>query len=113
MSAAELLSAVEARDDTDPVEQAIRQRTAEMREVLRDVPRPFWPSVIKSTFDRAIDGARDMAELFSNPPSEPPVRKSAEGRIRRLEPTLNRESSGGKDDLAKCSHPLRVLAALS
>jgi transcriptional regulator with XRE-family HTH domain len=111
MSPSELLAAAEAHDAADPVEQAIRQRTAEMREVLHDIPRPFWPAVIKSTFDRALDGARDMAELFSNPPAEPPVRRSANGRVRRPRVTLNGEFSGGKDDLAKCSHPLRAVAA--
>lgn len=113
MSAAELLAATDAQHDTDPVELAIRQRTSEMREVLRDIPRPFWPAVIKSTFDRAIDGARDMADLFGNLPSQPPVSRSAERRVRRLKPALNGETSVSKDDLANASHPLRAAAAWS
>lgn len=111
MSAAELLAAAEAQTETDPVEQAIRQRAAEMREVLRDIPRAFWSPVIKSTFDRALDGARDMAELIVNPPSRPPVSRSSGGRIRRPKPTLNGEPSAAKHDLADSLHPLRVAAA--
>jgi len=113
MSPSQLLAAAEAQTETDPVEQAIRQRAAEMREVLHDIPRPFWPSVIKSTFDRALDGARDMADLFSNPPAHPPVSRSAEGRIRRSKATLNGQSSASKDDLADSSRPLRAVAAWS
>jgi len=48
----------------DPIEQAIRQRTAEMREIVDGIPRQFWPTIIRKTFDRAIDAARDMAELL-------------------------------------------------
>jgi transcriptional regulator with XRE-family HTH domain len=111
MSAAELLAAADPQTEVDPVEQAIRQRASEMREVLRDIPRPFWSPVVKSTFDRAIEGARDMAELFSHPPAEPPVRRPASGRLRRLKPALNGDSSAGGDGLAKVSHRLRAAAA--
>lgn len=63
MTAGELLSAVEAKDEDDPIERAIRQRTAEMREAVQGVPRPFWPAIIQKTFDRAIEGAKDMAQM--------------------------------------------------
>lgn len=65
MGTADLLRAVEAETETDPIEQAIRQRTAEMREAVEGTPRSMWATIIKKTFDRAIDGARDMADMLS------------------------------------------------
>jgi transcriptional regulator with XRE-family HTH domain len=50
---------------SDPIEQAIRARTAEMREAVRGTPRAMWATIISKTFDRAIDGARDMASLLA------------------------------------------------
>lgn len=65
MTTGDLLRAVEAQSEDDPIEQAIRQRTAEMREAVRGTPRSMWATIIRKTFDRAIDGARDIAELLS------------------------------------------------
>lgn len=80
MSVGELLTAVEAEDETDdPIKQAILQRVPEMREAVEGAPRAFWASIIKYTFDRAIDTARDMTELLLV--AEPPVSASAEGGV--------------------------------
>lgn len=62
--------------DADPLEQYIRQRIAEMREAVRDTPRATWATIVKYTFDHAIAGARDMAQLLADQQSrERPVRK--------------------------------------
>jgi transcriptional regulator with XRE-family HTH domain len=65
MTTGNLLRAVEAQSEDDPIEQAIRQRVAEMREAVEGTPKTMWATIIRKTFDRAIDGARDMAELLS------------------------------------------------
>ena len=65
MTAAELLRAVDGDNSIDPIEQAIRERAAEMREVVQGAPRAFWAAIIKATFDRAIESARDMAQLVA------------------------------------------------
>lgn len=49
----------------DIIETAIRSRAAEMREAVEGTPQEFWATIIKTTFDRAIDGARDMAYLLA------------------------------------------------
>lgn len=74
MTAGELLRAADAEDEPDPIEAAIRTRIAEMREAVHGTPRQFWAAIIKATFDRAIDGARDMAQLLAEADStaDPP-----------------------------------------
>jgi transcriptional regulator with XRE-family HTH domain len=68
MTPTELYAAIEPAP-ADPIEQAIRQRTAAMREAVLGTPQAFWPTIIQKTFDRAIDGAKDFAQLLSNPPT--------------------------------------------
>jgi transcriptional regulator with XRE-family HTH domain len=65
MTSAELLAALNDDPDDDVIEQAIRQRTAEMREAVRDIPRGMWPTVISALFDGAIRSARDMGRLLA------------------------------------------------
>lgn len=101
--------------DYDPIEQAIRQRTAEMRAAVHDTPRQFWPTIINATFDRAIDGARDMAQLLTDflaTSPEPPVsvlRKPRLSAPKRL-PKRGNDASGG--DLTRCQDAAAYVAAL-
>lgn len=68
--------------EPDVIETAIRARMAEMREAVRDTPREFWSTIIKKTFDTAIDGARNMASMLSASDSdEPTVRRQTPSRI--------------------------------
>lgn len=97
MTVPELLRAVEAQTEDDPFEQAIRQRTPEMREAVRDIPREFWGVIIKSTFDRAIEGARDMASLLTGSVTSP----STHSRIRHPE-TGNAVEEEGFPQLPAC-----------
>jgi transcriptional regulator with XRE-family HTH domain len=53
----------EAGATYDPIEQAIRARTAEMREAVRGTPQSMWAVIIRKTFDTAIVVARDLAEM--------------------------------------------------
>ena len=66
MTVGELMTAVEAQTEPDPIEQMIHARVAEMREAVRDTPRQFWPTIIRATFDQAINGAHVMASLLAN-----------------------------------------------
>jgi hypothetical protein len=59
------LAGASSAEPLDELETLIRARTAEMRDAVRDTPREFWATIIKATFDRAIDGARDMAHLLA------------------------------------------------
>jgi len=68
-------------DLPDPIEQLIRDRVGDMREAVRDTPRVFWASIINSTFDRAIGGARDMARLLS----QAEIENDQAGTLRLLE----------------------------
>jgi transcriptional regulator with XRE-family HTH domain len=104
MTASELLAVVEAQDETDPVERTIRQRTGEMREALNGIPRQFWGTVIKATFDRAIDEARDMARLLLL--AEPPVSDAVEPPISAADAPQKRGKRGHEGEL-----PLRKLVA--
>ena len=106
LSASELLAAVEARDEIDPLERSLRQRMGEMREALDGIPREFWATVIKATWDRAIDEARDMARLLVL--AEPPVSDAAPRRISARSRALTRGNAGPDDGLA-----LRKPAALA
>jgi hypothetical protein len=85
--------------EPDLVEQEIRARTAEMRDAVRDVPREFWGTIIKATFDRAIEGARDMAGLLAQI-SEPPVSDPAEGGVSAPGRPLKRDRHDQEPPLA-------------
>jgi transcriptional regulator with XRE-family HTH domain len=49
----------------DDIENDIRARTAELLNAVHGAPKAFWPTIIKATYDRAIDGAKDMVELLT------------------------------------------------
>jgi transcriptional regulator with XRE-family HTH domain len=98
--------------EDDPIEQAIRQGTVQMHDVLADIPRPYWATIIKATFDRAIDGARDMAALVSDYQSaDRSVRSPADAANRRRGGRPNRHASGGAPEItAHYLSPSLVLA---
>jgi transcriptional regulator with XRE-family HTH domain len=52
--------------DDDPIEQYIREGTRQMHELLDGIPRVYWPTIVRKAFDRALDGARDMAQLLAD-----------------------------------------------
>lgn len=65
-SAAELLTFTSEPVDEDPLERGVRERLPQMRETLDGIPRVYWGTVISKIFDRAIDTARDMAQLLAD-----------------------------------------------
>lgn len=78
--------------ELDPIEAAIRSRADEMREAVEGTPPEFWATIIKATFDRAIDGARDMAHLLA----QREVRASSQPANRaRADESIS--SSGSRD----------------
>lgn len=86
--------------ETDPLEQYIRQNTAEMYGVLDGIPRPYWPTVIKAVFDRAIDGARDMAQILTEHQSQPRAAKTrSEPRATDSKPARSTRASRGDREL--------------
>ena len=97
----------------DLIETAIRARVDEMRAAVEGTPREFWATIIKATFDRAIDGARDMARLLvasSNLPigqlGVPPM-----PTVRSARRAANRHASGGSGEItAHYLSPSLVLA---
>ena len=109
MTAAELLAAAEDDDGADEIEQAIRQRTAEMREVVQDVPRAYWAAIIKAIFDRALDSARDMTQLL-RAAELPPVSASPEPRVSASLTPLTPVKNGRDDQLGVCKQGLGRLA---
>ena len=64
------LPPLEGDGHIDPIEEEIRRqvrrRTDEMREAVRGTPRAVWATIIRKTFDRAVDVARDLAEMASS-----------------------------------------------
>jgi hypothetical protein len=104
MTAAELLAAVAANDgqsaETDPIEAAIRSRAAEMRDAVQGVPRAMWATIIRATFDTAIDGARNMAQLLADV-AVPPVSVPGEPRVSASKAAQTRDLDEPKGPLTK------------
>jgi transcriptional regulator with XRE-family HTH domain len=65
---------------TDESVLATRAITAEMSDILRGLPRVYWGTVIKA-FTRGVEGARDMAQLLAERPSQSPITSAGESRI--------------------------------
>jgi hypothetical protein len=109
-AAGRLLSDATAARAVEPdlIEQYIRQGTAQMPAVLVGIPRKMWGPIIKLTFDRAIDGARDMAALLLEQQAQPRSAKN------RNEPraTTNRpvRSTGANRGRGELRLPERVAA---
>jgi len=110
MSAAELLAAADAENEPDLIKQAILQRVPEMREAVEGAPRVFWPIIIKSLFDRAIEGARDMAQLAIA--AEAPVSGSDQHGVSASDTEQTRGESASDGGLA-LRKPLATRLALS
>lgn len=109
MSVAELLTAVEAEREMDPIERAIRQRVPEMREAVQGAPRAFWPSIIKSIFDHAIDDLRDTAQIVSAA-ALAPVSGAEKGGVSATSGDLTRAADGSDGQLPVRKHAARMPA---
>ena len=102
----ELMRAANAYGEEDPIEQAIRQRTAEMREILDGTPRAFWPAIVRAIFDGALANARILATL-----GQPPVSALRKGGVSAPRHELTRGTDDSKGVLADSQHALAALAA--
>lgn len=101
MSSAELLWAAHPRPD-DPVWQTITSMIPEMREAVRDTPRPLWGTIIKSQFRRAVEGTRDMAQLLADQLAAP-VSGLEPGGVNAPKGTPKRGHQGEKGPLTNPS----------
>jgi transcriptional regulator with XRE-family HTH domain len=96
--------ASDQRGEPDLIEQGIRQGIADMYDVLDGIPRPMWGTVIKLTFSRAVDGARDMARLLSEGQSASgPVRSPVEASNKRHNKRRNSHQDEGGEKLVALS----------
>lgn len=94
-------------DAPDPLEQYIREGARQMHELLDGIPRVYWPTIVRKAFDRAIDGARDMAQLLADQQSrEHPVRRRADGSAKAAPA---RPNYGGEPDTDQLKTRQRVV----
>ena len=48
----------------DPIALELATTIVELREVLRDIPRQYWSTIVRTTGRQAVQYARDLAELL-------------------------------------------------
>lgn len=95
----------------DPLEAAIRSRTAELRAVLDGVPPAFWPTIVRKIFDRAIGEARDALALGRQLDAQQPVSVAQEPRISAPPGTPTRPKRGNDGALVIRKQPALPSAA--
>jgi transcriptional regulator with XRE-family HTH domain len=106
-----------ADEEPSDAQLAISAAVAEMQEILRDLPRGYWGTVIKA-FSRGVEGARDMAQLLSESTPSPsgPVTSGRNRRVTDPKPTDNSPDYPPVERLPKRQHsrllPRLVFAAV-
>lgn len=92
----------------DDEDLAMSATMAEMRDILRGLPRAYWGTVLKA-FSRGVEGARDMAQLLTEQPTPAnTVSTPAHTALSRSKRPTNSRKGSDDEELAKSYPVLRV-----